>query len=99
MFWGLPINVAAEPALLAAARPKRNGRGSRFRALRPAQSGGVIAKTTMSLTRKAESVPLIGDRQAEKTQRLPRLASYPGSCSIVEAAGANPRGENDQAPE
>jgi hypothetical protein len=53
----LPIKVAADPALLPAARANRNGRASKFRAASPVQSNGFIAKTTMSLIRGQATLP------------------------------------------
>jgi hypothetical protein len=49
--------VAAEPALAPPASPITNGRGSRPRCMRPAHSMGVMANTTTSLARTAESRP------------------------------------------
>ena len=57
MFCGLPMMVAAEPALAPPARAITNGRASTPRRISPAHSIGVIANTTTSLASTADSVP------------------------------------------
>ena len=59
MFCGLPINVAAEPALVAAASAIAKGRGSKPRLLAPAIRRGAIVTIRMSLARTADSAPPI----------------------------------------
>jgi hypothetical protein len=67
MFWGLPMKVAAEPALVAAARAMTKGLGSRPRACTPAISSGTSAKITMSLASTAASAPVIATVSARMT--------------------------------
>jgi hypothetical protein len=57
MFCGLPMMVAAEPALAPPASAITNGRASRPRWVTPAHNSGVIAKTTTSLASTAERMP------------------------------------------
>ena len=57
MFCGLPIRVAAEPALVAAASAIANGRGSKPRLCAPAISRGAIVMIRMSLAKTADSAP------------------------------------------
>ncbi len=82
MFCGLPMRVVAEPALLAAARPNKNGRASSLRAARPAHSSGVMANTTMSLTRNADSAPPIAMVKASRRNGRP-------ACRAIQAAAAS----------
>ena len=55
MFCGLPISVAAEPILLAQARPSRKGTGSSRRRRQASASTGATARQTMSLENTADS--------------------------------------------
>jgi hypothetical protein len=57
MFCGLPMIVAAEPALAPPASAMTNGRGSRPRRTSPVHSIGVIANTTTSLASTAARIP------------------------------------------
>jgi hypothetical protein len=57
MFCGLPMMVAAEPALAPPASAITNGRGSRPRPTSPAHSIGVIANTTTSFASTAARMP------------------------------------------
>ena len=59
MFCGLPISVAAEPALVEAASAMAKGRGSRPRLRAPLNSMGAIAMIRMSLARTAARPPPI----------------------------------------
>ena len=67
MFCGLPMMVPAEPALAAKQKPSRNGTGLRPRERVIATSSGVIATTTTSLVRTAESRPATATRIASRT--------------------------------
>ena len=58
MFCGLLIMVAAEPMLLAAANPMRNGTGFNLASRMAAQRIGVKARQMMSLVRKADNKAL-----------------------------------------
>jgi hypothetical protein len=57
MFCGLPMMVAAEPALAPPASAITNGRASRPRWISPAHNTGVIANTTTSLASTAARMP------------------------------------------
>ncbi len=67
MFCGLPMKVAAEPALVEAARAMTKGLGSRPRACTPAMSSGTRAKMTMSLASTAARAPQIATVRARST--------------------------------
>ena len=67
MFCGLPIRVAAEPALVEAASAMANGRGSKPRARAPAISKGAIVMIRMSLASTAERPPPIATVSARST--------------------------------
>ena len=58
MFWGLPMRVAADPALEAHATARRKGTGSSFRFLQAWMSTGGMARQTMSFMKTAESAPV-----------------------------------------
>ena len=87
MFCGLPITVAAEPAFDAPASAIRKGRGSRPRRARPAISIGVMANTTTSLARIADSTPATSDRQPQDRDRRGLRRRDPRRAPVVEAAG------------
>ena len=85
MFCGLPIKVAAEPALVAAASAITNGRGSRPRRCAPAISSGAIAMIRMSLASTAESPPPIATVSASKAAVPRRLFGDRAGAEIDEA--------------
>jgi hypothetical protein len=68
----LPIIVAAEPALVAAASAIANGRGSKPRLCAPAISKGAIVTIRMSLANTAERPPLIATVNA-RSMTVPPL--------------------------
>jgi hypothetical protein len=72
MFCGLPMTVAAEPALLAPAKAMTKGLGSRPRLRAPAISSGVIVSTTMSLARSAVMPPHTATVMASSQAAPPR---------------------------
>ena len=75
MFCGLPISVAADPALLAPASAMRKGRGSSPRARVPAISSGAIAKVTTSVASSADSPPHTATVQPSSMAGLARFAT------------------------
>jgi hypothetical protein len=70
MFCGLPMMVAAEPRLLAAARPSRNGSGFMPRLSNATQTTGVKARHTISLASSAESTALATISASRKRRGL-----------------------------
>lgn len=75
MFCGLPMMVAAEPVFAAKQKPSRKGTGLSPRDRVIETSSGVMATTTTSLVRSAESPPAtpirIARRNGGLTSRLP----------------------------
>jgi hypothetical protein len=67
MFCGLPMSVAADPALVEAASAIANGRGSQPRARAPTINSGAIVTIRMSLASTAESAPPIATVSASST--------------------------------
>ena len=95
MFCGLPMMVAAEPALAPPASAITNGRGSSPRRGRPAQSIGVIANTTTSLASTAESTPAGGDGQPSSAAGdAARSRSAPSTSRRSRRPRTGPRGSS-----
>ena len=98
MFCGLPMMVAAEPALAPPASAITNGRGSRPRCASPAHNSGVIANTTTSLASTAERTPPAATVPASNAAGGMRGARDPRRAPVVEAAGGE-LGREDHQPE
>ena len=96
MFCGLPISVAAEPALAAPASPARYGRTSRPRAASPAHSSGVITNTTTSLTSTADSTPPSATVSASSVLGARFTSRDPGGARIVEPGRGEARRDDHQ---
>ena len=99
MFCGLPIRVEADPALLAAARPNRNGRASSLRAARPARQQRRHGEHHDVVDQERRQHAADGDGQGQQPQRLPRLARDPRRRRVIEAGGADPRRQDHEAGE
>ena len=59
MFCGLPVIVATLPMFDAVATAIRYGTGGSWRSRAMCRTNGVIVRHTMSLTRNADSSPLV----------------------------------------
>jgi len=94
MFCGLPIIVAAEPALVAVASAIANGRGVETAALRAGINSGAIVMIRISLANTAERPPPTTTVSANKLA-VPRrvLMNVPAAC-----AGDCACAEIDKAP-
>ena len=89
MFCGLPINVAAEPALIEAASAIANGRGSRPRRCAPAISKGAIATTRMSLASTADNNPPIATVNASNAAVPPVVSMIVRAHRSINPDSAN----------
>ncbi len=89
MFCGLPIRVAAEPALIEAASAIANGRGSRPRRCAPAISNGAIVMTRMSLASTADNPPPIATVSASSAVVPPRISTIVRAHRSIKPDSAN----------